>query len=87
MKKMLTITCSFIIASAFSSATLAATNLDNTKRKIPPPTKQQTLKPKEARVPDSNYTNKNKQQTEEKKKNNNQNYGQKVEKKDDPPKK
>ena len=86
MKKLLIIISSLLIAAAFSCAALAA-NLENVgKTKIQLPTKQKSLKPKEARVNDSKYTNKNTQQNQEDK-NKNKTIGRKVEKKDDPPKK
>ena len=86
MKKLLTIISSLLVAISFSCAALAA-NLENVgKNNIQLSTKQKTLKPKEARVNDSKYTNKNTQQNQEDK-NKNKTIGKKVEKKDDPPKK
>ena len=82
MKKLLTIISSLLIAVAFSCVALAA-NLDNPgKTNIQLPTKQKTLKPNEARVNDSKYTNKNTQQNQEDK-NKNKTIGRKVETKNE----
>lgn len=85
MKKLLTIISSFIIAVAFSNAAMAAQK--ETKVYQIPPSKQNKLKPNEPRVQYSKSTTKSTQQTGEDKNKTSQNYGQKVEKKDDPPKK
>jgi|GEM_PF-5945585 len=84
MKRLLTILSTSVIAVAFSCAAQAA-NLENAGgRNIQLSTKQKTWKPKEARVNDSKYTNKNTQKNQE---NKNKTIGRKVETKEEPNKK